>query len=93
MSCETKLVLAFLSTHKDHQRQGAGEAIVKWGLGQGDQLGIPVYLEASKAGRPLYEKLGFRALGEIIVEKEIWYGDHDRHYMRMVKGKLPGESD
>lgn len=33
---------------------------VQWGLDQCAKLGIPAWLEASEAGKPLYERLGFQ---------------------------------
>lgn len=39
---------------------GAGDAIVRWLVGQAAQRGIPkIYLETSDAGRPLYQETGF----------------------------------
>lgn len=34
--------------------------LVRWGTEQADRDGLPAYLEASPAGRPLYERLGFK---------------------------------
>lgn len=41
--------------------------IVEWGLKQAQRDNVPAFLEASRAGAPLYEKLGFRRVGETVV--------------------------
>lgn len=84
-------MLAFLATHPKYQRQGAGTAIVKWGIDRANELGISAYLEATKPGEPLYKKLGFRRIGEAVMKKEKWGIDHDLCYPCMVWGKTPDE--
>lgn len=49
-----------------HQRKGVGSALVGAGLDEAKRHGVPVWLEASSAGRELYEKCGFRDVGEPI---------------------------
>lgn len=46
----------------DHQRRGAGAMLVKWGCSQADKAGLPAFLEASDAGKKLYERNGFAAV-------------------------------
>ncbi|KAL5334918.1 acetyltransferase [Aspergillus crustosus] len=48
-----------LATHPDYQRQGAGALLLKWGCDLADEHGVPLYVDASKAGAPLYERFGF----------------------------------
>jgi GNAT superfamily N-acetyltransferase len=51
----------------DFRRRGLAEALVKLCLEESKQLGIGVVaLHASKAGRPLYEKLGFSSSNEML---------------------------
>ena len=33
--------------------------MLAWGLGEADKVGLPVYLEASRVGEPLYSRYGF----------------------------------
>jgi ribosomal protein S18 acetylase RimI-like enzyme len=57
--------VGFMAIHPDSQRQGIGLALMQFLLADLDQQGIPlVVLDASEAGRPLYEKLGFVAYDE-----------------------------
>lgn len=55
----TATVLDMLATHPDYQGQGAGSMLVRWGCALADKDGVPAYVDASKAGKPLYEKFGF----------------------------------
>ncbi|KAF5013960.1 hypothetical protein FDECE_89 [Fusarium decemcellulare] len=48
-----------LVTHPDYQRRGAGSMLVKWGCDLADKDGVGVYVDASEAGAPLYQKFGF----------------------------------
>ncbi|CEJ80261.1 hypothetical protein VHEMI00457 [[Torrubiella] hemipterigena] len=57
------LYLSLLATHPDHQGRGAGHMILKWGEEEAARLGLTSYLEATAAGRPLYEKHGYVSQG------------------------------
>lgn len=47
-------------TRPQFRKQGVGEAIIRWLAAQAIQRGITkIYLETSQAGRPLYQKIGF----------------------------------
>lgn len=61
--------------------------LVQWGTDRADKAGIPSYLEASRFGRPLYAKLGFRDVeSEIIVVKAEQYGaSEDAVYVPMIR--------
>jgi GNAT superfamily N-acetyltransferase len=50
----------FLAVHETAQRQGIGLALMQHLLGTLERQGVPrVLLDASPAGRPMYQKLGF----------------------------------
>ncbi|KAF1973988.1 hypothetical protein BU23DRAFT_462763 [Bimuria novae-zelandiae CBS 107.79] len=51
--------LQMLITDPDHQRRGAGRMLVNWGCSRADKAGLPSFLEASDAGKPLYRSCGF----------------------------------
>lgn len=53
------LDLDMLGTHPDYRKRGAGSMLVKWGCDLADREGVGAYVDASKAGAPLYEKFGF----------------------------------
>ncbi|KAK4864561.1 hypothetical protein LT330_009556 [Penicillium expansum] len=52
--------LDMLGVHSSHQGKGLGSKLLKWGLTRADAEGVEIYLSASPAGRPLYQKYGFR---------------------------------
>jgi ribosomal protein S18 acetylase RimI-like enzyme len=58
--------LAYVGTEPQHQRQGAGGALLRAGLARADSTGLPSYLECSDpANVGFYERFGFRVVGEI----------------------------
>ncbi|KAL4762084.1 GNAT family N-acetyltransferase [Aspergillus foveolatus] len=48
-----------LVVHPDYQRRGAGSMLVQWGCDLADEEGVALYVDASRAGAPLYERFGF----------------------------------
>ncbi|OQD80283.1 hypothetical protein PENANT_c037G07134 [Penicillium antarcticum] len=56
--------LDMLGTHPDYRRCGAGSALVQWGCDIADREGDGAYVDASKAGAPLYERHGFADLSD-----------------------------
>jgi GNAT superfamily N-acetyltransferase len=78
------VVLGLLCVHRDAQRKGVGAALVQWGLDRSREERLPAYLEASPAGFPLYQKLGFNKIDTMIVKAEDWHGDRDLQYNVML---------
>lgn len=58
-------ILMYMATDPAWRRKGAATACVQWGLDLCKELGIMAYLEASPAGAPVYEKLGFGVVDQI----------------------------
>ncbi|KMU76037.1 hypothetical protein CISG_05296 [Coccidioides immitis RMSCC 3703] len=54
------LLLALLITRPEFQGRGVGSALLKDGLAVADKYNIPVWLEASPRGYPVYKKFGFQ---------------------------------
>ncbi|KXJ90982.1 acyl-CoA N-acyltransferase [Microdochium bolleyi] len=54
------LGLSLIATSPSYQRRGAARALIEPLLALADSQGLQTYLEATAAGRPVYEKLGFR---------------------------------
>jgi predicted N-acetyltransferase YhbS len=60
--------VGLMAVHPDIQRQGVGLALMQFLLARLDGQGVPlVTLDASAAGQPLYQKLGFIAWDETLV--------------------------
>lgn len=58
------LVLDMLATDPDYHGKGAGTMLVRWGCELADKDGVATYLDASKAGKRLYERYGFVDRGD-----------------------------
>jgi hypothetical protein len=59
---------------------------MQWGINVAEQLSLPIYLESTVEGVPLYQKLGFQTLAEGIVFKpEITRVDKEVSAPLMVK--------
>jgi hypothetical protein len=59
---------------------------MKWGMDVAEELNLPIYLESTVEGVPLYKKLGFESLAEAIVFKpEITRVDREVKAPLMVK--------
>jgi ribosomal protein S18 acetylase RimI-like enzyme len=58
-----------MAVHPDYQRKGIGEMLMKYEIGISQQTGLPIYIESSKEGIKLYEKMGSRRLKEKLVHK------------------------
>ncbi|KAH9896248.1 acyl-CoA N-acyltransferase [Xylariomycetidae sp. FL2044] len=59
---------AYVSTmavHPDHQRRGAGRLLMQWGMDVAEKMGLPVYLESTEPGYPLYQHMGFERLTHV----------------------------
>jgi GNAT superfamily N-acetyltransferase len=78
------LVLSLLCVHQDHQRQGIGKSLVRWGLRQSEALGLPVHLEASPEALPLYQSLKFQIIDTVVIGAEDWDGKFERRYTVML---------
>lgn len=55
--------LLTLATHPDYQRKGIASMMIRWGINQARESGVPIILFASPMATPLYETLGFREVG------------------------------
>ncbi|MCJ1289374.1 hypothetical protein MMC34_000906 [Xylographa carneopallida] len=61
------LLLNLLCVDPEYQRSGAGTALMRWGTKIADERGVEAILEATPAGRHLYEQNGFE-----VVEQMKW---------------------
>ncbi|KAL2202504.1 putative GNAT family acetyltransferase [Sarocladium strictum] len=63
-----------LHTLPEQQGRGAGSLLLKAAAEEADKLGLPAYLEATEAGKPLYEKFEFKECGRVIGDFSKWGG-------------------
>ncbi|KAF4637502.1 hypothetical protein G7Y89_g580 [Cudoniella acicularis] len=76
---EEILTMDDTSVRQDHQRKGVGSLMLNWGMKKADELDIECYVEATDAGRMLYQKFGFITLLKVLVDAE--NGSKERHEM------------
>lgn len=74
MAGKPHVYLKYLQTDPQHQRWGAGSMLLGWETAEADRLDLPCYLEATEAGRPQYEKHGFRPVGKAVADLSRWSG-------------------
>ena len=48
-----------LATHPSHQHRGAATSLMSELIAEADALGLEIYCEATRTGKPMYEKYGF----------------------------------
>ncbi|KAK6827885.1 hypothetical protein PG990_009525 [Apiospora arundinis] len=64
-----KLNLSILCVHPSYQGRGLSTALLQPMLDLADQLGVTAYLEALENAVPVYEKLGFKKVDELIYDE------------------------
>jgi len=69
------LMLDTLSAFPEYQRRGAGALVVKWGAEKADEMGIELYLTSTMMTKPLYEKMGFTLVKEMLFDRVPWGGE------------------
>ena len=58
-------------THPEYQRRGLSSAIMRELIAELERRGVrEIWLDASAAGKPVYDRLGFREMGKV----ELWSG-------------------
>lgn len=83
-------LLGMIVTAPEYRRRGAAGLLVRWGLDKADEDGVEIYLEASVAGRPMYEKFGLRVLKTIDFDMtQLGYAGVDTHICmwRPIRGQ------
>lgn len=88
-----------LDTDPPCARRGAGSALVAYGNRIADARAVPIVLQASPEGCPIYEKFGFRTVEFLDVDLREWapkaeandkgYGNYRFRYMLRLPQILP----
>jgi GNAT superfamily N-acetyltransferase len=88
-----------LFTEPEFQGRGMGSALVEYGNVLADQEGLPIFLQASPFGYPIYTKGGFEIVQELDVDLTEWapgakgkdkgYGNYKFRYMMRLPRTLP----
>ena len=53
-------------TRPSQRGKGAAQLLIRWGMEQAERTGSSAYLEAGVLGKPIYDKMGFRQVGELM---------------------------
>jgi GNAT superfamily N-acetyltransferase len=77
--------LHILVTLPKHHRRGIGAKHLNWGFEQADKLGLPVWLEGSPMGTPLYTRTGFETVGWLDFDAREWGSKEEIHHALMLK--------
>lgn len=59
-------ILMHMVTRPSCRGRGAAKLLVGWGMARADEEGVPAYLEAGVMGKPLYEKMGWQQVGDLL---------------------------
>ncbi|KAL2129170.1 hypothetical protein VTI74DRAFT_8123 [Chaetomium olivicolor] len=75
------MVLDYLAVNPAHQRRGIATALVRSGMQQAEKLGLDIFVHAFTAGLPVYQRLGFKLVRELIQDDSPYggpglYGDY-----------------
>ncbi|KAF2023953.1 hypothetical protein EK21DRAFT_118285 [Setomelanomma holmii] len=71
-----------MAVHPSNQRKGIGEMLLNYGIGVAQQTELPIYIESSREGKRLYEKVGCQRLKRPAVSQKI-----------LTNGKINGKKD
>ena len=78
--------LLHLDTHPEYERRGIGSLLVQWGIDKSEESRIPLYLESTEIGKPLYERFRFTEVDRLTLDMEKWAefgtrGTYSYHFM------------
>jgi predicted N-acetyltransferase YhbS len=68
------LDIAELSVKESHQRQGIASALLRWSKDYATQAGLPIYVEATPYGVPVYKKIGYETVESFSIDLKKYGG-------------------
>jgi len=74
-----------LATLPEYERRGLGSLLLKHGMALADADGAKTYLEASPAGFPLYRRLGWTQIDQIVTDLGQYGGSGIRTSVCMIR--------
>jgi len=78
------IYLHILGTHPDHRRKGVATYGLQWGISKAKELGLPIYLESSEEGSPVYKRAGFEELGRLNFDARRWGHPTEGKFLTML---------
>ncbi|KAL6713801.1 hypothetical protein ACLMJK_008293 [Lecanora helva] len=85
-------VLATLATSPTHRRLGAASKLVSWGCQLADTHHLPIYVESTAAGLPVYQKHGFQKVSTLTVDLRPYGADHVHDNTVLVRPAKPPDA-
>ncbi|KAJ7932107.1 hypothetical protein B0H13DRAFT_2520656 [Mycena leptocephala] len=85
------LVLEYLAVHPNKKGKGIATALVESGMRQARTMGLPVFIQAFKAGRGVYERLGFKEVWRIVQDDSMYGGTGEYGVYLMVYEVKPDQ--
>lgn len=70
---DSYLELDYLAVHPENKGKGIASALVRSGIKHAEEIGIPIFVMSYKAGRGVYERLGFKEI-ERVIQDDTEYG-------------------
>ncbi|OTB04521.1 hypothetical protein M426DRAFT_11415 [Hypoxylon sp. CI-4A] len=58
--------LDYLAVHPENKGKGIASALVESGIKHAEKIGVPIFVMSYKAGRGVYERLGFKEVDRVI---------------------------
>ncbi|KAI2464592.1 acyl-CoA N-acyltransferase [Annulohypoxylon bovei var. microspora] len=66
LSAKPYIKLEYLAVHPENKGKGIATALVEGGIKFAEEIGVPVFVMSYKAGRGVYERLGFKEVDRVI---------------------------
>ncbi|GAB1211219.1 hypothetical protein ATERTT37_000332 [Aspergillus terreus] len=77
------ITLDYLAVHPENKGKGIGTALVESGIQHAEKIGLPIFVLAFKAGRGIYERLGFKEVDRVIQDDTKYggQGEYGAYFM------------
>ncbi|KAI1210763.1 acyl-CoA N-acyltransferase [Annulohypoxylon truncatum] len=73
LSEKSYIKLDYLAVHPENKGKGVATALVQSGIRHAEEIGLPIFVMSYKAGRGVYERLGFKEV-ERVIQDDTEYG-------------------
>lgn len=85
MGAQSYMTLKMLAIRPERARKGVGTLLLRKGLEEVDRLDLPCFIHAGVQAKPLYERYGFRDVGEMPCNAFDYGGRSDGRHWCLVR--------